>query len=98
MQLGCNNLGDEVAYIQTDAMPCKVSTVKLPAEIVMAPGDEVRLGVRPESGVEYEWFKNETSIGTGEFIYVSPSEETVYSIKGKTSCGSSESSVRVKVQ
>ncbi len=98
MKLGCDNLGEEVAFITTSAMPCQPPKVKMPAEISIAKGDEVRLGVRPEGGVDYEWFVDATSQGKGDFIYVSPSQDTIYKIVAKNSCGQAESSVRVKLQ
>jgi hypothetical protein len=56
---------------------------------------EVMLGVKAESGVDYTWFAGDKQVATGSMIYVTPTEETVYKLVGKTACGVSESSVKV---
>lgn len=98
MKLGCDSLGEEVAYIISQSLPCQPPKVKLPAEVTITKGDEVRLGIRPEGGVDYEWTSTNETLGKGEFMYVSPSTDTIYTVVGKNSCGRAESSVRVKVQ
>ncbi len=98
MKLGCDNLGEEVAYIISSALPCQPPKVKLPAEVSIAKGDEVRLGIRPEGGVDYVWSSDKTTLGKGEFMYVSPAADTIYTVVGSNTCGKAESSVRVKVQ
>ncbi len=97
MPLGCDNLGEEVAYIMTDAMPCKPPVFQLPAHIEISPNVEVMLGVKEQSGVEYTWYSADKEIGKGSMIYVIPSEDTIYKLVGKTACGTVESSVKISV-
>jgi hypothetical protein len=99
MQLGCDNLGDEVAYIQTKAQGCMAPEPKLPAEITVGRGDELKLSVRGEAGVDYTWLEQgaKESVGSGDTAFVTPTKETVYKVIAKNACGTSESKVRVKV-
>jgi hypothetical protein len=78
-------------------MPCTPPLVKLPAEVSIAKGDETKLGVRTQAGVEYTWYQGEAKIADGDSTFVSPSSDTVYKVVAKNSCGQAESSVRVKV-
>ncbi len=97
LPLGCDNFGEEVAYVITQNLPCKPPMVKLPAEVQVEMGTEAMLGVKEVEGVDYTWFKGSDQIGVGNMIYVSPSEDTIYKLVAKNSCGASESSVRVKM-
>jgi hypothetical protein len=98
MPLGCRNLGEEVAYIITDATPCKPPMVKLPQTMTIDRGFEVPLAVKPETGVDYEWYTGTQKIGDGPIVYVTPTEDTVYTVKAKNACGTAESSVKVQIQ
>jgi C1A family cysteine protease len=95
LPLGCDSFGDEVAYIMTDAMPCKPPVVKLPAEVQAYSGVEVVLGVKAVQGVTYSWFVGDTKVGDSATLFVTPTAETIYKLVAKTACGESESSVRV---
>lgn len=97
MPLGCDNLGEEVAYIMTDAMPCKPPVFQLPALIEISANVEVMLGVKEQPGVEYEWTVDDKVVAKGAMAYFTPAADTVYKLVGKTSCGSTESSVKVKL-
>ncbi len=96
MKLGCDSLGAEVAYIVSENMVCKPPLVKLPAEITSNRGEETRLAVRAETGVEYEWFQGERKIGSGPSLDVTPQDSDVFKIVAKNDCGTAESSVRLK--
>lgn len=97
MPLGCDNLGEEVAYIMTDSMPCKPPVVKLPVETIAQLGVEVMLGVHEQQGVDYEWFVGGVSVAHGAMAFFAPAATTVYKLVGKNSCGQSESSSKVTI-
>jgi hypothetical protein len=97
MPLGCYNLGEEAAFIVSDAMPCKPPVVKLPISVTINAGDEVMISTRNLDGVSYEWSTGpcQSSIGQTHELAISPKEDTTYKVTGKNSCGTAESSVRV---
>ncbi len=97
MPLGCNNLGEEVAYIITDAMPCKPPVVKLPSETIAAPGVQVMLGVQEQQGVDYEWFVDGVSVAHGAMAFFAPDATTIYKLVAKNACGQSESSSKITI-
>ena len=97
MTLGCDDLGDEVAYIQTQAQGCMAPQPKLPAEISITQGSDVKLAVEAENGVDYTWQQGKTEIATGDTAVVSPAKTTIYRVTAKNACGTSTSQVRVKV-
>lgn len=97
MPLGCDNLGEEVAYIMTDSMPCQPPKVKLPVETLAQAGVDVMLGVREQSGVDYEWFVDGVSVAHGAMAYFAPTATTVYKLVGKNACGTSESSSKITI-
>lgn len=98
LALGCDSFGDEVAYIMTNAMPCKPPVVVLPAEVSAYKGVEVMVGVKDVQGVTYDWF-NEAGqkIFSGPHLYVIVEKESVFKLIARTGCGKSESSVKIKV-
>lgn len=97
MPLGCDSLGEEVAYIMTDSMPCKPPVVKLPVETIAQAGVEVMLGVREETGVDYKWYVDGVEVAQGAMAYFHPEATTVYKLIGKNSCGQSESSSKITI-
>lgn len=97
MPLGCDNLGEEVAYIITQAMPCQPPKVKLPVETMAQAGVDVMLGVRAESGVDYKWYVNDVEVAQGAMAYFHPDATTVYKLVGKNACGQSESSSKITI-
>lgn len=101
-KLGCNLYGNRVTWVEVegDGPAPKVPNVRLPAEISVLPGTELMLGVRPEAGVTYAWFKDGVKIAneTSSMLYVSPDKDTVYKLTGTTAAGVAESSVLVKVK
>lgn len=97
MQLGCDNLGEEVSYVMTNVMPCKPPMHKLPISVAIMAGDEVVLAVNGQSGVSYTWTAGDMQVGTGSQVTIAPTQDTVYKVVGKNSCGSAESSTQVKV-
>lgn len=97
LPLGCDNFGEEIAYIITDAAPCKPPLVKLPAEVTTMPEVEVVLGVKAQAGVDYTWFEGDKEVAKGAVMYVTVTKETVYKLVAKNACGTSESSVKVKL-
>lgn len=96
MKLGCDSLGQSVAYIISQNMQCKPPLVKLPAEITATRGEETRLAVRGETAVDYEWYQDGKKVGAGDTLDVTPLETSVYKVVAKNGCGVAESSVRVK--
>lgn len=97
MRLGCDNLGEEVAYIVAkETLACVPPLVKLPAEINAEAGDAVRLSVDPEKGVDYAWYQGKVQIAAGDSTSVTAGKDTVYTVVANNACGRSESSVRVK--
>ncbi len=96
-KLGCNELGSEsegAAFVVYDGGPAPLPPkVRLPAEIDIMPGSEILIGVRPETGVTYLWSTGETT----STIYVSPTTDTVYSLKGTNRAGFATSQVNVKM-
>jgi hypothetical protein len=98
MQLGCDNLGQEVAYIlNKSTVQCMPPIVKLPAEMSVNAGDAAFLSVKGENGAEYSWFQGKTKIGDSNEASVVPTADTIYKVVAKNGCGQSESSVRVTV-
>lgn len=98
LALGCDSFGDEVAYIQTNVMPCKTPTPKLPVEIDVNSGDSVYLSVNAEDGVKYEWDLAGKKVADGaSFSAVPADKETIYTVIGTNSCGTGQSSVKVKI-
>ncbi len=99
MPLGCDSLGEEVAYIQTKASPCRAPEVKLPAIIEAQKGTEVMVGVRDNKDWSYDWYDAVTNqkVGSGPHLYVTPEKETTYKLIARSGCGKAESLVKVKV-
>lgn len=97
MPLGCDNLGEEVAYIMTDIMPCVPPKVKLPVTVSINTGDEVELAVKQITGVSYSWTADGVQFATGSEVTISPTKDTIYKVMAKNTCGSAESSTQVKV-
>lgn len=97
MPLGCDNLGEEVAYIMTDSMPCQPPMVKLPVETLAQAGVYVMLGVKEQAGVDYEWFVDGVSVAHGAMAFFAPEATTVYKLVGKNACGQSESSSKITI-
>ena len=100
LALGCDNFGEEAAYIITENTPCKAPVVKLPAEVSAMPGVEVLVGVKDNTataGWTYDWYVGEQKVGSGPHLYVTPDNDTVYKLVARSKCGSAESSVRVKI-
>lgn len=99
MGLGCDNLGEEVAYIMTNSMPCVPPKVKLPVQVLINAGDSVVLAAQSLSDSLYSWTDPKGAVvGTTPEINVSPAKDTVYKVVAKNSCGSAESSTQVKIQ
>lgn len=98
---GCNMLAkgaQSAAFVVYEGGPLPVPPhVRLPAEISVALGTEVLLGVRPEAGVSYEWFSGEQRLGQESSLWVKPEVDTVYRLVGSSRAGVAESSVLVKV-
>lgn len=96
-KLGCNVLASEVegaAFVVYEGTPAVPPKVRLASEITIQQGTEIMLGVRPENGVTYLWSTGETS----SMIYVSPTVETIYTLKATNRAGEASSSVKVKIQ
>lgn len=98
---GCNELAsgaESAAFVVYEGGPAPVPPhVRLPAEISIAMGSELLLGVRPEAGVSYQWFVGERLVGSESSVWVSPTEATVYKLVGTSRAGVAESTVLVKV-
>ncbi len=98
---GCNELAagvESAAFVVYEGGPAPVPPhVRLPAEISIALGSELLLGVRPEAGVSYQWFVGELLIGSESSVWVSPTAATVYKLVGTSRAGVAESTVLVKV-
>lgn len=97
MPLGCDSLGEEVAYIMTDSMPCQPPVVKLPVETMAQAGVDVMLGVKEQAGVDYEWFVDGVSVAHGAMAFFAPTATTIYKLIGKNACGQSESSSKITI-
>jgi len=98
MPLGCDNLGEEVAYIMTDAMPCQPPAIKLPAVVEAYKGTEVMVGVKDNKDWTFDWYdQSGAKIFSGPHLYVTPAQDTVYKLVARSQCGKAESSVKVKV-
>lgn len=97
MPLGCDNLGEEVAYIMTDVMPCIPPKVKLPVEVSINAGDEVVIAVKEEQDVSYIWTVADREVGRGSELVIAPGIDTIYKVSAKNNCGTAESSTRVKI-
>lgn len=97
MPLGCDQLGAEVAYLQTKAQGCQAPEPRLPAQISIQRGDTTRLAVTPQAGVTYAWEANGAAVGAGPDAAVSPAATTVYRVVGRNACGTGSSQVRVNV-
>lgn len=98
----CDELatGDgSVSFVVVDGGPAPTPPhVLLPAEIDIAPGAEVMIGVRPENGVAYSWTAGGVALpDTEPMLYVSPKVDTVYQLTGKTAAGTAQSSVKVHI-
>lgn len=99
MPLGADALGDEVAYITTNSMPCQPPKPLLPVEVMGNPGDELVLAVKPDASATFKWFKGDAPYagsGTTAVVKVESAVETVYRVVAENSCGTGESKVRVK--
>lgn len=97
MPLGCDSLGEEVAYIIPAAMTCQPPEVKLPAELESHSGQLLRLGIERQEGVQYEWFVNDVRVAQGPSAIFHPLQTTVYKLVGKNSCGQSEISSKIVI-
>jgi hypothetical protein len=98
MELGCDNLGQEVAYIlDKSTVQCMPPIVKLPAEMTVNAGDAAFLSVKGENGADYAWFQGKSKVADGAQTSVVPTADTIYKVVAKNACGQSESQVRVKV-
>jgi hypothetical protein len=99
LPLGCNSFGDEVAYVMTDAMPCKPPVVKLPIQVLVNAGDEPHLMVKAQQGVTYTWTVEGVAAGEGAMIDLpAVTKDTVVKVTAKNGCGQAESQTLVKVQ
>lgn len=109
MPLGCNNFGEEVAFIEVEKKPdpspgptptpspcLNPPRIKLPAEVQFFAGSEVMLGVKAEANVAYSWTLEGKEIGKEAMIYVTPEKDSVYKLSAKNACGIAESQVRVR--
>lgn len=98
LPLKCDSFGEEVAYIMTEAMPCKAPIFKLPAFITADKGTEVMLGTKEQANTTYTWYVADTKVATGAVYFVTPTETTTYKLVAKNACGEAESSVQVTIQ
>lgn len=97
---GCDNLANEVggaAFIVYEGGPAVPPHVRLPAEITIALGTQIPLGVQPEAGVVYQWYVGTTMVGSDSLLWISPSGDTVYRLVATSSAGTAESTVQIKV-
>lgn len=98
MALGCDSLGDEVAYIQTNASPCRAPEIKLPAIVQAYKGTEVMVGVKDNKQWTYDWYNEAgTKIYSGPHLYVTPEKTSVYKLIARSNCGKAESLVKVEI-
>jgi len=109
LPLGCNNFGEEVAFIEVEKPtpppppdptppPCdSAPKIKLPAEVQVFAGVEVMIGVKPQTGVTYQWTLDGQVIGTESTLVMVPPKDAVYKLTGKNACAVTESQVRVRI-
>lgn len=100
MPLGADALGEEVAYITTQAMPCQPPRPVLPVEVVATPGEEIVLAVHADASAVYQWYRGETLVGgnasTLPVRVETANAELIYRVVATNGCGNGESRVRVK--
>lgn len=99
MPYKCDNVANEkqgAAFTVFADNPCTPPQIKLPAQINIALGTEVMLGVRSEPGVSYSWSGGPVD-GSGSMVYAKPTVDTEYTLTAETRCGTGESSVLVHV-
>lgn len=112
LPLGCDNFGEEVAFIQVARAPdptptppgptptpnpCVPPAFKLPKVIVVEPGAEVMLGVKENPTWQMKWYVGANEVGQGAMLYVMPTADTVYKLVATNSCGRAEGSVKVSL-
>ncbi len=100
MGLGCDEYGDEIAFLpaETDPTPCKPPYILLPVEVTAHTGDEIVLAVKKVDGISYQWFKDGVKVGgdSSAIGVIAGAADTEYKVIGKNSCGTAESKTRLK--
>jgi hypothetical protein len=94
---GCWNLAEEASWLAVDKVPCQPPKVRLPKSMVLPLNEEVRLSVKPQTGVTYEWYVGTMKAGDGPTLDVVVKEETVILLKAKNACGNAEVMSKVTV-
>jgi hypothetical protein len=87
---GCWNLAEEASWLSVANVPCQPPKAHLPKAITLTLGDEVRLSVKPETGVTYEWFVGTMKAADGPILDLVGKETTVVLLKAKNACGNAE--------
>ena len=95
MPLGCDNLGQEAAYI-VGALECKPPQVMLPVEVISTVDKEGTLEVTQETDVTYEWFHDEKSVSTTNAYTFKVEKDGEIVLVAKNKCGTT--TVRTKVR
>lgn len=98
MPLGADMLGEEVAYITTNQMPCEPPKPLLPVEVVGNLGDEIVLAVKADAASTYSWFKDDKAVGgnAAQLVAKVDPTEAVYRVVAESTCGKGESKTRLK--
>ena len=94
----CWNLAEEAGWLSVDSVPCQPPKVRLPGEVIVKYGDDIRLAVKPETGVTYAWYRADMKLGEGAFLDIVARESMVLKLTAKNRCGDAEviSEVTVK--
>ena len=95
MGLGCDNLGEEIAYIKTETMRCNVPAPQLPDQTRRVSGGLTRLAIPAEVGVDYEWYLDGAKIGDGNSAEVSAKDGAIVTVVAKNNYATSESSTKL---
>lgn len=97
---GCDELASDTegaAFIVYEGSPVVPPSIRLPAEITVAMGTTIPLGVKLQSGVVYKWYLGTALVGSGHLLWISPTADVVYKLVATSAAGTAESSVQIKV-
>lgn len=87
---GCWNLAEEASWLAVAQVPCQPPKAHLPKESVLAYGDDVRLAVKPETGVTYSWYRADMKLADGPFLDMVARETMTVTLKASNRCGEAE--------
>jgi hypothetical protein len=94
---GCWNLAEEASWLSVANVPCQPPVVNMPKSMVLPLGKQVRLAVKPEANVTYEWYVGTEKKADGPDLDLTGTESTVVLLKAKNSCGNGEVMTAVTV-